>query len=912
VVKRVGYRKGAAAVGLMAAAAILVFVPGIQPGARAADTAVAGQQGTDTALPLTSSAVTVNGRGSFSDLKVTVNQTQNLENQDISVTWTGASPTDGPNYFQDNYLQMFECWGDPEATDPLDSVNPGPPPTQCEFGGWNVNGSAYPVGSFFTDSYTRILASEGWSTYSQYQDDDWTNQVTAQPVTPYADTTNGNDLVLPFVAVDGTVVNQQDDTNYANPNNPQPFWLNPYFSFNTTNEVDFARTYAAPGGGTEGQQNFQVDTGLEAPGLGCGQDIETLPDGSQQVPQCWLVVVPRGTAAQENPANVNEEQVATSGLTPEAWSNRIAIPLQFNPVGSSCAIGADEQRIVGSEMAESAVSSWQPALCATPGAPPYSYSTVSDDEARSNITNASFGAAGMSVFSDPIDPSETDPTDPVVYAPLTLSGVVVAFNIDRDPALVDGELEPSEVPLAGTQVQNIYLTPLLMAKLLTESYKDDFTEVDGDKSSAYSWVQDNPTTLVDDPEFLQYNPEFNLLSTQQEAAAASLVVEETSSDAATAVWNWILSDTEAVQWLEGESTGEPEGDGTMNVNPIYSMNPSKNPAGVAFGTPAPESYPQSDPYCWDTGQTTQTSPPIAARPLCILDWSPFALDMNAAAQDVSESNNQAKTTLDPTATSSDTAWTSNGPEVTGTSFIISITDSASAAQYGDQVASLSPSGDDSLNRPFVAPDEQSLLAGEQAMTPSSVPGVLETNPSSTATNAYPLTMLTYAAATPESLNQTSRQNYATFLQYAAGAGQVPGENVGQLPAGYAPLPSALQAQTEAAAGTILNPPSQATPATTTTTPTTPPATQSTVTQPQPALEEPLSGPSPTVATGSTATPKSPASVSARLALNASRQPYFGVGAVRWAFLVVLAIGIAATLATVVIEMRRRKRRGLPL
>jgi hypothetical protein len=163
---------------------------------------------------------------------------------------------------------MFECWGDPDPSDPLDSVNPGPPPTQCEFGGWNVNGSAYPVGSFFTDSYTRILASEGWSTYSQYEDDDWTNQVTAQPVTPYADTTNGNDLVLPFVAVDGTVVNQQDDTNYANPNNPQPFWLNPYFSFNTTNEVDFARTYAAPGGGSEGQQNFQVDTGLEAPGLG--------------------------------------------------------------------------------------------------------------------------------------------------------------------------------------------------------------------------------------------------------------------------------------------------------------------------------------------------------------------------------------------------------------------------------------------------------------------------------------------------------------------------------------------------------------------------------------------------------------------------------------------------------------------
>jgi hypothetical protein len=654
-----------------------------------------------------------------------------------------------------------------------------------------------------------------------------------------------------------------------------------------------------------------VDTGLEAPGLGCGQDIETLPDGSQQEPQCWLVIVPRGTADQENPSNVNEEQVATSALTPEAWTNRIAIPLQFNPVGSSCAIGADEQRIVGSELAESAVSSWQPALCATPGAPPYSYSTVSDDEARSNITDASFGAAGMSVFSDPIEPSETDPSDPVVYAPLTLSGVVVAFNIDRDPTLVNGELDPSEVPLEGTQVENIYLTPLLVAKLLTESYKDDFTEVDGDKSSAYSWVQNNPTTLVDDPEFLQYNPEFALLSTQQEAAAASLVVEESSSDAATAVWNWILADPEAVQWLDGESSGEPQGDGTMNVNPIYSMNPSKNPSGVAFGSPTLESYPQSDPYCWDTGQTTQTSPPIAARPLCVLDWSPFALDMNVAAQDVSESNNQAKTTLDPTATSADTAWTSNGPEVTGTSFIVSITDSASAAQYGDQVASLSPSGEDGQNRTFVAPDEQSLVAGEQTMTPSSVAGVLETNPSSTVSDAYPLTMLTYAAATPESLDQTSRQNYATFLRYAAGAGQTPGENVGQLPAGYAPLPSALQAQTEAAAATILNPPSQTTPTPTTTPTTSPPATQSTVTQSSPTPQEAVAGPTPTVASVPTSAPKSLTPVPARLALNAIRQPFYGVGAVRWAFLVILAIGVAATLATVLVELRRRRRRTLP-
>ncbi len=904
-IKRTGWRGGVALAGVVSVLGVVVFVPGSQPGAQA--DAVAGQQGTDTSLPTTASAVTVSGRGPFSGLQVTVNQTQNLENQDVSVTWTGSNATEQANVFTDNYLQIFQCWGNPDPADPLDSVNPGPPPTQCEFGGWSINTSSYPIGNP-TFSYTRNLSSPGWSNYSQIQTPvagmtQWTNQITGQAVTPYVDSTNGNQLVEPFVSVDGTEVDQQDNTNYeAHINDPQQFWLNPYFSFNTTNEIDFARTYTTPGGGTEGQQNFQVDTGLEAPGLGCGQDIETPSSGPEQMPQCWLVIVPRGSPADENASNDGAAFVDTSPLTPEAWNNRIAIKLGFNTVGSSCAIGADEQRIVGSELAQPAVLSWQPTLCSTPGAPPYSYSTVSDDEARDNITNASYGAAGMSVFSDPINPSETDPSNPVVYAPLTLSGVVVAFNIDRDPALVNGLPEPSEVPLAGTQVQNVYLTPRLVAKLLTESYKDDFQNVTGDKSSKYSWVQNNPATLVDDPDFLQYNPEFSLLTTAQLTAAASLVMEETSSDAATAVWNWILSDPEAVAWLDGQP--DPWG---MKVNPLYSASASGNPSGVAFGTPVPENYPQSDPYCWNSGYITQTTPPVAARPLCILDWSPYALTMNAAGQDVAESNNQAKASFNDEALTSDTAWTSNGPQVTGTSFIISITDSASAAQYGDQVASLSPSGDDSPDRPFVTPDDQSLLAGAQAMTPSSVPGVLAPNPLSTATNAYPLTMLTYAAATPESLDQTSRQNYATFLQYAAGAGQTPGVNVGQLPAGYAPLPAALQAETLAAAGTILNPPSQATTATTTPTPTTtPPVVQSTPPPPTPEVATPVVN---SVTTTTTPAPRTLATAS--LALHASGQPYFGVGAVRWAFLIVLGIGFAATLGTVLVEIRRRKRMATP-
>ncbi|HUA95893.1 MAG TPA: hypothetical protein VMB82_10235 [Acidimicrobiales bacterium] len=912
-------RAGWSAAGL-AALAIFLFVPGIQPGALAATGTPpneVGAAGTDTALPVTSSAVTVSGRGSFAGLKLTVNQTQDLENQAISVSWTGGVPTDsGPGVpfdttYSENYLQIFECWGTPSASDPLTAVNPGPAPTQCEFGGESsAESSAYPVqGSGF--EYTRVLSPSTWSIYSTTTG--WTD-----PATGF--------IIEPFDAVDGTVVDQQADYNWDdNPEDPSAFWLNPYFSYDDTNEVDFARTYAD---GT-GQVLFQVDTGLEAPGLGCGQSVDAQSDGSTTIPDCWLVVVPRGTMAQENPSGLTGVNgVVTSPLDPQAWANRIAIPLEFKPVGGSCAIGADEERIVGSELATSAVSSWQPALCAQPGTPPYSYSYMSDDEARQDLTDPSYGSAGLAVFSDPIDPSQISASAPVVYAPLTLSGIVVGFNIDRQPALVDSGLYAGEEGLSGTRIENLYLTPLLVAKLLTESYQEELKDVVSDKSSSYGWVQHNPTSLVTDPDFLQYNPEFEDLSDRSGGLdAASLVVEESSSDAAVAVWNWVLSDPEARAWLAGQSTGEPAGDGTMLVNPVYSTNPAVNP--TPFGSPTPETFPKEDPYCYSDPTAvvepngSKTEP---ARPLCIQDWSPYALTMSAAAQAAATSNDGGKTTLNPSQPP-DAAWGANGPQESGESFILSITDSASAAQFGLQTASLSRAGDDGPDPTFVPADEQSILAGERAMQPSAVPGVMVTNPSPSSSSGYPLSLLTYAAATPDSLDATDRQDYATFLRYAAGPGQVSGVEAGQLPPGYVPLPSDLVDQAVSAAATILNPPSTVTPDSTTTTaaPVTPsaarvsPTPQTTEARPQASqgavVEVPdEAAPAPTGAS-TTTSPRAPAPVPTQHArLSTATTGVFDVGALRWAVRVAVLGGLSLALvglgADVVLRRRPRRQPGL--
>src|SRR5262245_39984729 len=97
-------------------------------------TTLAGSAGTDTSLPNTDSAMTIKGRGRFASISVTVNQTKNLTNQAVSVSWTGAAP--GTNV-SSKFLQIFQCWGDDDGTNP---DNPGPPPQQCEFGGEPITG----------------------------------------------------------------------------------------------------------------------------------------------------------------------------------------------------------------------------------------------------------------------------------------------------------------------------------------------------------------------------------------------------------------------------------------------------------------------------------------------------------------------------------------------------------------------------------------------------------------------------------------------------------------------------------------------------------------------------------------------------------------------------------------------------
>lgn len=745
---------------------------------------VEGSQGTDITIPNGPSPVTITGASAlgadsaFAGLTITVNQTAQLSNQTISVSWTGGTPTDSNqgtngafNGFNDNYLQIFQCWGPDTGDNPND---PGPAPTGCEFGANMNNPSEIGLSHANSGPISRALVPGDSSKYA------------------YVDP-NGAGTFIPFQPVDGTAAIDVPTNTSSTDSSGEPTWDNPYFDFTTSNEVDYARTYAD---GT-GSALFTVDTGLEAPGLGCGQSVQQ-PDGSSITPQCWLVIVPRSGPKQENPGGTGE-YVDTSPLSGEAWANRISIPLSFNPVGSSCPIGANEERIVGSELAQPAILNWEPSLCSSSSSPPYQYSALSDDQARQEIVGSGSGTPGMAVVSDPIDPTTLASGQSVVYAPLTLSGVVIGFNIERQSSLTPPDA--AEEALIGTNVQNIYLTPRLVAKLLTESYASQLYLLNRSTAPAsYSWVDKNPENLLDDPDFLQYNPEFKLLNCASAPVdCGGLIVEQPDSDAASVLWKWVLSDPAAEAWLSGQP--DPWG---MKVNPYYSTDASINPSSEAFGTPTPANFPKSDPYTYQDPTQLPSSNDELPRALTEQDFLPYATSMQNAALETRQANDGSKLVPDYGADSPDTVWTAAGPQPLGEQFVLSITDSADAAAYGLQDASLSRAGDDGASPTFIAPTTASLDAGEAAMQPSSTSSsVLTTDVSPSSSDAYPLTMLSYGAVIPQALPSSQEcQDYSSFITYGANQGQTQGYAPGNLPQGYAPLPASLVSQDASAVSQI--------------------------------------------------------------------------------------------------------------
>jgi len=758
------------------------LVSSVVVGSASGADSLAGSQGVDTTLPLTPSAVTVSGRGTFADLKVTVNQTASLANQAVSITWTGGEPTIiGPGRFGSNYLQILQCWGDDDGSV---SGNPGPPAEQCVQGAVAGAPGFSSVGLPGGFASTRLVSRRGWKNFDASLGTE--------------DPTTGN-LFLPFRAVDGVEVPIPLNSAYQEGVPGSQFWLNPYFGITTTNEVVAAPTKLD---GT-GAELMEVLTGLQSSGLGCGQRSQRVPGAANKVPKCWIVVVPRGTPTDENagtPFEINADQagVSTSPVSPEAWKNRIAFPMEFNLVDSACSFAARDRRLSGNQIAGDAVASWQPLLCGQQGLPPFSYGVVNDALARQQLANASTGSAGMVIVSKPLPSVASTPSSPVVYAPLTLSGLTIGFNIERIPKQSAPEAAQS---ISGVRVAEINLTPRLVAKLLTQSYA---TQVTVYEAPEYDWLALNPSHLGNDPDFERFNPEFAQLEIGSPRRFGGLALPAGNSDAAEQVWEWILSDPEAKAWL----AGQPDAWG-MVVNPIYATTAATNSSGIPFGVPAPVSFPKGDPYCYQgppVGPSNSITPPA----LCATEWVPYTASFREAAATTRQASDGARISQNTFPISVSDVWRRETPQTIGRRSFLSLTDTGSATRFGLQSASLSRAGDNGDDRQFVAPDAQSLLKGVSAMKAKSTAGFLEPIPFGTDSDvpagsnagAYPLTTLTYAAVKPLALDASARSDYASFVDFAVTGGQQPGVEPGRLPGGFVPLPPELVAQAAAAATSI--------------------------------------------------------------------------------------------------------------
>lgn len=706
-------------------------------------------------MAATSSAVTVAARdidpdyanAPFPDLAVTVSQTRDLTSQGILVSWTGGKastpPTSGTG--GSDFVQIAQCWGD----DPEDASRPDR--TTCQYGGLIAAGAAR---DNFVD--TASVAPE--------------DLVYTALGSGFANPTYTS---IPFRPSDGEIVASVVDGKKVDVN----VNTNQYFTQYTTNEVK----WAGSGGDGSGSARFTLQTAMESPALGCGAPVDT---GAAVLAgkSCWLVVIPRGDT------ELGEASITKSGLFWNAWKHSVAIKLGFKAVGLRCTIGVAERQISGSELAAGAIASWQPKLCAGESGATFTLSTGSDSDAVEAALGTSPSALALTSR-----PAAAESPDPLAYAPVALTGVSVGFAIDRrlsSAATIPAEFARSDkIPF-----DHLNLTPRLIAKLLTYSYLDSVpTRADRSHLGYLSSAEpgDNPRNITLDPDFLDQNDEEWRFQSLTSPALGDLLVPQGRSDIAFQLWRYVLADQDAVDFLNGVK--DPYG---MAVNPWYSTDSTINPTGTAFSVPR-DNIPKADPV-EQAGSTVLNGP----GPVNLVTWRPYTNDFEQGAFQTLRGDGQILGDWDPY--SLPAKYGKSSRNLPGSLKVLSVTTTAAAERY--QVVSaalLNPAGE------FVVPSSESMTAAAAAMTPTiTQPKVLEFDPGSAtaaaAPTAYPLTMPVYAAVNPLQTDAALRADYAAFIRYAVGAGQVVGSYTGQLPAGYASLPSSWVAQAESAAQAIEN------------------------------------------------------------------------------------------------------------
>lgn len=725
----------------------------------------------------------------FDELAVTVSQTSGITDQAIQVSVTGfgqegkrGTITTPDNSIQNamNYLQAMQCWGDPAAANFRET---------CQWGGRYVENNGL-ANSIYFDNTLRVAS------------------IDLDPsTTPSFD--------VPFLTEQGKSVAGKPgliDPDGAGPlAAEQKYQILDYFNAATTNEVNSARV----GADGSGYFDFETQTADQAPQLGCGTSARL---------RCWLVVVPRGTVFGGNGNEcssyaeaVGLEEAYTKGrpdsvqggspINPHCdyWENRVVVPLDFRPVGSTCTIGSAEERVVGSQLMVGAMSSWQPDLCSKL-ATTYSFATNPDAIARNRILE---GSSTMAFAGFPLSPGELTTNDArtklaetkIVYAPVATSGVVIAFLAE----------------LSNGRETMLNLSPRLVAKILTQSYRFTVPANSAEPDKNLAHLPANNLTI----RYLNQDPEFQALNPTNYGAFTEnpgiVLPGPSGADAIRQVWRWIIADKDAAAFL----AGQPDASG-MTINPYYLPKGSPGAKVPTFddsgnyvldaagsrvmrdvgltnidGTPFTLSTSTLDTFIKADESKVPLKLTNERTRFDSLQFAPFTDNLLSAARAAFRANPNSKTVWDNAkinASGQMGDWVSSGAQVPGQKFMIAITDSPSAARYGlDTAALVVPN-----STTAVAANEAGFAAALTALTPTNVDAVTQVDPTKVTGTGYPLTIVTYAEVNLTVSSATSRKNIAAMLGQVTTTGQVRGTAPGQLPDGYLPLTTAMVAQAASA------------------------------------------------------------------------------------------------------------------
>jgi hypothetical protein len=654
---------------------------------------------------------------------------------------------------------------------------------------------------------------------------------------------------LPFVAADGTHYLWRDGLykeNTSDPliNEPTLKSFAPQDTSDAGVNVLSTRTItikkdAGSDKGVSGKFLFEVRERVTQPSLGCTDTVA-----------CSIVVVPimDMVCAAGMPATVHNVDCGKGakgyapgqvGTGPDVinpflskmtwfadsnWRNRFVVPIRFAPDPEFC--GSNDPRpratIYGSELAHVAQQRWGSAYCAGVRQTDYlpEYRKGPEYDARRQFTTK----LGEDYEQNAILTTQpvVDAPRPTVHAPSALTGFAVAFTID------DGH---------GEQVEQLTLSPRLLAKLMTQSYspnkianKNGKTRYTGSSAelaainsagnaNAYYWdhpaIYQNPRSIFDDQEFLALNPDLRMRYPDgglpgQFSVYFTPVIFQAQSDIMLYLTRYIAADPAAREWLDGK----PDEQG-MIVNPVWEgmqeyalhtlldevVRPPAPPKPVPEWqelTPVNHNLPGAGDEC-DRWTGTQLLTRLANITSSAEASARALLDRRGSATPVCTDTvvdvppNQQPSSVPPGHSKTQNveySETKAAPAEFGARAMISFTTVAYAELYKLPTAKLVNAGGHA-----VAPEPGTMVNSLTAAVQDRTTGTVELDYSRlTGEAAYPGTMIAFTAAPTSGLPLDVADNYADFIEFMATDGQTPGDAITNLPPGYDPLTPNLRQQ----------------------------------------------------------------------------------------------------------------------